>query len=145
MRNPDRVSTRLPSPNGALQARGFTLVEVLVAVAIVAMAVTAVLVAMMRQVDGSVYLRDKLVAEWVALNQAELTLLANRHSNQLPPEKRSGSEEMAGRTWYWQAQRQRAQADGFTQLEISVSSEEDSKAAPLASIALVLDQFHRLQ
>ena len=142
MRNPDRVN--LSPPNGASQARGFTLVEVLVAVAIVAMAVTAVLIAMMRQVDGSVYLRDKLVAEWVALNQAELALLANRHSNQLPPEKRSGSEEMAGRTWYWHAQRQRAQADGFTQLEISVSAEEDSKAAPLASIALVLDQFHRL-
>lgn len=132
------------SPDGVVVARGFTLVEVLVAVAIVALAVTAVLAAMMRQVDGSVYLRDKLIAEWVALNRMELAQLANRHSNRLPAEKDTGSEEMAGRTWYWQTQRQRAQADGFAQLEISVSDEEDSKAAPLARVSVVLDQFHRL-
>jgi general secretion pathway protein I len=99
---------------------------------------------MMRQIDGSVYLRDKLLAEWVALNQLELALLANRHSNQLPAEKTTGSEEMAGRTWYWQAQRQRSQADGFVQLDISVSADENTKTTPLATIAAVLDQYHRL-
>lgn len=122
---------------------GFTLVEVLVAVAVVALAVTAVLTAMMRQVDGSAHLRDKLFAEWVALNQLELARLANMHGNQLPTAVDSGSEEMAGRTWYWRAQPRRAQADGFTQLDVSVAAEEGAGAPALVTLTAILDQFHR--
>ena len=125
-------------------ARGFTLVEVLVAVAIVALAVTAILVAMMRQVDGTAYLRDKLFAHWVALNQMELALLANSHSNQLPQEAFSGSEEMAGRTWYWRAQPKATGAPGAVQLEISVSNKEGKDASVLASVSAVLDIYHRM-
>ena len=76
---------------------GFTLVEVLVAVAIVALAVTGILVAMMRQIDGTAYLRDKLFAHYVAQNQMELALLANAHTNDIPSDAFSGVDEMVGR------------------------------------------------
>lgn len=122
---------------------GFTLVEVLVAVAVVALAVTAVLTAMMRQVDGSAHLRDKLFAEWVALNQLELARLANMHGNQLPTAVDSGSEEMAGRTWHWRAQPRRAQADGFIQLDVSVAAAEGDSVPALVTLTAILDQFHR--
>jgi len=121
---------------------GFTLVEVLVAVAVVALAVTAVLTAMMRQVDGSAYLRDKLFAQWVALNQLELMRLENRHSNQLPAAD-SGNVEMAGRTWYWRAQPQRSQAEGFVQLDLSVAAEEGENVQPLATVTGIFDIYHR--
>lgn len=121
---------------------GFTLVEVLVAVAVVALAVTAVLTAMMRQIDGSAYLRDKLFAQWVALNQLELMRLENRHSNQLPATD-SGSVEMAGRTWYWRAQPQRSQADGFVQIDLNVAAEEGDSVQPLATVTAIFDIFHR--
>jgi general secretion pathway protein I len=122
--------------------RGFTLVEVLVAVAVVALAVTALLTAMMRQIDGSTYLRDKLFAQWVALNQLELIRLENRHSNQLPVAT-SGSVEMAGRTWYWWAQPKQSQADGFVQLDLSVAAVEEEGAQPLATVTAILDIYHR--
>lgn len=125
-------------------AAGFTLVEVLVALAIVALAITAVLVSMMRQIEGTTYLRDKMFAHWVAENQLELALLRNAASNQLPNDAGSGSVEMAGSTWYWRAEPKRTAADGFKQLEISVSNSEDKNIAPLATMSAVLDMAHKI-
>jgi general secretion pathway protein I len=125
-------------------AGGFTLVEVLVAVAIIALAMGALLVAMMRQVDGTAYLRDKIFAHWVALNQMELALLANAHTNQMPTEAFSGSEEMAGRTWYWRALPKTTANPGAIQLEISVSALEGKDQPVLASVSAILDSFHKL-
>lgn len=126
------------------RAAGFTLVEVLVAVAIVAFAVTALLVAMMRQVEGTTYLRDKLFAHWVAMNQMELALLTNAHSNQVPTDTATGSEEMAGRTWYWRAKPVATANAGAVQLEISVSDREGGDVPALATVTAILDRYHRL-
>jgi general secretion pathway protein I len=122
---------------------GFTLVEVLVAVAVVALAVTTVLVAMTGQIDGTSYLRDKMFAHWVAENQLELALLRNAHSNQLPQQKQSGTEEMAGATWHWRAEPKRTGADGFIQLEITVHAAENDEAPALATLTGILDQAHK--
>jgi general secretion pathway protein I len=130
--------------NCKLQQRGFTLVEVLVAVAIVAVAVTGILIAMMRQIDGTAYLRDKLFAHYVALNQVELALLANAHSNQIPSEVFSGVEDMAGRSWYWRAQPKATAQAGAIQLEISVSDQSSPDASSLVTLSAVLDTFHQL-
>jgi general secretion pathway protein I len=127
------------------RARGFTLVEVLVAVAIVALAVTGILVAMMRQIDGTAYLRDKMFANYVAQNQMELALLANAHTNQLPTEALSGSEDMAGKKWYWRAQPKKIQQPGVTQLVITVSDVEGKDTSSLSSIDVLLDIYHQSQ
>jgi general secretion pathway protein I len=49
--------------------RGFTLVEVMVALAVVAIALPALLVALSQHVDGTGYLRDKSLAQMVAANK----------------------------------------------------------------------------
>ena len=124
--------------------RGFTLVEVLVAVAIVALAVTTLIVAMLGQIDGTAHLRDKLFAHYVALNQMELALLANAHTNQVPSDEQTGSEEMAGRKWYWRAVPTATSQPGAVQYEISVSAEDGEKAASVAAITIILDTYHWL-
>jgi len=48
---------------------GFTLVEVLVALMIVAMALAALMVAVSGTARTSGYLRDKTLAQWMALNR----------------------------------------------------------------------------
>lgn len=127
---------------------GFTLVEVLVAVAIVALAVTGILVAMMRQIDGTAYLRDKLFAHYVAQNQVELALLANAHTNEIPEDAFSGVDEMVGRKWYWRAEPKATAQPGAIQLEVAVfdreSDQENKEAAPLATLTTILDRYHRL-
>ena len=59
------------------RARGFSLIEVLVAVAIVALALPALLLNTMQQMDGTAYLREKIIASWVASNA--LTEIQIRH------------------------------------------------------------------
>lgn len=132
------------SNSSRARTRGFTLVEVLVAVAIVALAVAGILIAMMRQIDGTTYLRDKMFANYVAQNQMELALLTNANTNQVPTDAFSGSEEMAGRTWYWRVQPQNIQQPGVTQLIITVSDVEEKDASPLASLDVLVDIYHRL-
>lgn len=123
---------------------GFTLVEVLVALAVVALAVTTILLSMMRQIDGTTYLRQKMLAHWVAENQLELALLKNAHNNQLPQDTQTGNVEMAGSAWYWRAEPKRTAAQGFIQLEISVFASEEKNASALATLSAVLDQAHQL-
>jgi type II secretion system protein I len=53
----------------AHRARGFTLVEVLVALMIVALGLTALVVAVRGTARTSGYLRDKTLAQWIALNR----------------------------------------------------------------------------
>lgn len=78
---------------------GFTLIEVLIALAIVAMAVGALLGTITSAASNIIYLRDKTLAEWVALDR----LTEIRISQQMPdPGKRSGSTTMAGMRWQWE-------------------------------------------
>ena len=49
--------------------RGFTLVEVLVALMIVALALAALMTSVSSAARGSEYLRDKTIAQWIAMNR----------------------------------------------------------------------------
>jgi general secretion pathway protein I len=51
------------------RARGFTLVEVLVALVIVALGLSALMIAVSGTARTSGYLRDKTLAQWIALNR----------------------------------------------------------------------------
>ena len=80
-------------------ARGFTLIEVLIALAIVAMAVGALLGTLTSAASNISYLRDKTLAEWVALNR-----LTEIRISQLMPDKgkRAGYTVMGGMRWQWE-------------------------------------------
>ncbi len=79
---------------------GFTLLETLVALSILALALLALLKASMQQINTQHHLRQKTLAQWVAANQ--LTRL--RLSAVSPTlEPLTGQSDMAQQTWYWQA------------------------------------------
>lgn len=128
-------------PVNGLRAFGFTLVEVMVAVAVIAISLSALLFQMMSTVDNTAYLRDKVFAQWVALNQLELATLENAHTNQLPERQQQGSEQMAGREWFWTMTPVKTAADGFVQLEVSVSASRDDESALVTVVGLV-DVYH---
>jgi general secretion pathway protein I len=78
----------------------FTLIEIVVAVAVLAVAMGALISGMARYADNAAYLREKTVALWVAHNR--LTEI------DLQPDwpalgKSDGDVDMAGVQWRWRA------------------------------------------
>jgi general secretion pathway protein I len=86
---------RHPSP---LPARGFTLVEVLVALMVVALGLTALMVTVSGTARTTGYLRDKTLAQWIGLNRlVEVRLNLNKFAQNTD----TGEVDFAGRTWHY--------------------------------------------
>jgi general secretion pathway protein I len=78
--------------------RGFTLVEVLVALMIVAMGLAALMVAVSGTARTSGYLRDKTLAQWMALNRlSEVRLNLTKFGQNTD----TGEVRFANRTWHY--------------------------------------------
>jgi general secretion pathway protein I len=68
------------------RSSGFTLVEVLVALVVVALGLAALMVAVQGAARTSGYLRDKTLAQWIALNRiTEVRLTANKNGTTTTP------------------------------------------------------------
>jgi len=97
--------------------RGFTLIEVLVALAIVAIGMAAVLGALTSSANTLAYLRDKTFAQWVALNQ----IATLRLSGQMTPTGNSdGDTDFAGRSWHWRREVTATQVPGVVRIDVKV-------------------------
>jgi general secretion pathway protein I len=111
-------------------SRGFTLVEVMVALLVVGLALPAMLKALYQQVDTTAYLREKSMAQWVATNKmAEVRLQINRSGNFFRGE-RSGITDMADREWHYWMQSIPTEVPDFYRLEITVAREEELRDTP---------------
>jgi general secretion pathway protein I len=78
--------------------RGFTLIEVLIALVIVALGLSALLETLGSAADTSTWLRDKTFAQWIAMNQLETLRL----SGTMPSSGTTDGElDYAGRHWRW--------------------------------------------
>lgn len=101
------------------RARGFTLIEVLVALVIVAVGMAALLGTLTSAADSSIYLRDKTFAEWIALNRvSELRLGAKR-----PTKGKSGGEvEFAGRKWRYEQEVVETDVPGVLRIDVRVAA-----------------------
>lgn len=80
------------------RSKGFTLIEVLVALIIVGLGMLAVIRAVTQTVNNTDYLRQKTLAHWVAMNKLEEMRLANSTPSD---DETSGDVDMAGITWHW--------------------------------------------
>jgi general secretion pathway protein I len=99
--------------------RGFTLLEVLIALAIVAMSVGALLGTVTSSASNVIYLKEKTQAEWVALNR--LTEL--RIDKDMPDMgKRTGSTVMGGMTWEWEEEVTELPIEGMFRVDVRAHS-----------------------
>lgn len=116
---------------------GFTLVEVMVALAVVAVAVPALLLTLFQQIDGTEYLRDRSMASWVAANRlGELKLVVAKEGG-LPEGDLSGEARLAERDWYWWIEQQTTEVPGFMRVEVNVAAQEDAET-PLHTLTAFL-------
>lgn len=107
--------------------RGFTLLEVLVALAIFATAAISVIRAVSQHVNTISYLEEKTFAAMVADNQ-----MAKVHLNADKLSAQEGSDELAGRTWYWRVTPVKTTNSILAAFDVSVAVEE--KASPIVTV-----------
>lgn len=114
-----------------MRVRGFTLVEVMVALAIVAVALPALLMALSQQMDDTAYLRDKTAAQMVAANKlAEMRLVIGA-TRQLQAGKSNGVATLLDRDWHWWVQTLPTPVEKFFRVEISVALDPELQDQPL--------------
>jgi general secretion pathway protein I len=108
------------------RAVGFTLLEVLVALAVLAIAMGAIIHATTQSIANTAELRDQTFAGWVALNQINQLLLDR---NPWPAEGvRKGNADLANRTWHWEARFAKTDDPDLRRLEVSVRATENAPA-----------------
>jgi general secretion pathway protein I len=101
----------------AARESGFTLMEVLVALVIVAFGMGAVMSALTSAANNTQRLREKSFAEWVGLNQLALARL----SRAMPSTSKSeGDADFAGLKWHWVQQATDMQIPGVRRIVIQV-------------------------
>jgi general secretion pathway protein I len=107
------------------KSKGMTLLEVLLALVILATAGLAVMNAASGALNNQAYLQDKTFALWIASNGlAELKL-----QKQWPGAAwREESIEFAGGTWYSRYQSVATGDNNFKALDIEVSNQKEGKA-----------------
>ncbi|MEM1112407.1 MAG: type II secretion system minor pseudopilin GspI [Pseudomonadota bacterium] len=117
---------------------GFTLVEVLVAMAVVALALPALLITLSQHIDGTAYLRDKSLAQMVAANQLAEMRLVSASERQLFRGEDSGEATMAEREFYWWMRSTVTEVEDFYRIEISVALDEGDEEEPLYELVAFL-------
>ena len=79
---------------------GFTLLEVMVALAIVAIGLIAAFNGIIQMAHSTSFLRERALADWIAMNQ----ITEIRLSESFPDVGRfDGDSEFAGRNWRWRS------------------------------------------
>ncbi len=110
--------------------QGFTLLEVLVALAILAIALSAAMKVSIENAENASYLRDKTLAHWVAMNV--LTEIQVRGEW---PDQKKGSAMMADRKWYWTLKVSETVDDELRRLEVQVHKNESAVVSLVGFVA----------
>lgn len=114
--------------------KGLTLIEVLIALAIMSIAMTAIIKATTQNIRSTAYLQNKMMATWVGkyvMNEARLGLIVLPKSSQPVKEKMT----LLDRDWYWQAQRDATPNKRIDKIAVDVfEREDDETASPLVSL-----------
>lgn len=115
-------------------ARGFTLLEVLIALAVFAIAAAAMISGITDSVAAQSHLERKTLASWVAQNQLALVRLQEAWPDL---GEVSGEEEMAGRSWYWRRHTQATSDERLRRVDVEVRAAVDDETALIRLSAFV--------
>jgi len=99
-------------------ARGFTLVEVLIALLVVALGIGALLTTVSASATTIARLRDKSFAQWIALNQISTLRLSGAKPS---VGVTYGTTDFAGGSWRWQQEVTDPGVAGIVRVEVRVA------------------------
>ncbi len=110
--------------------RGFTLLEVIVALTVIAFALSAAVSAVSGNTRNAAGLQQRTYAHWVAMNK-----MSGLHVSRRWPNTRTthGSSLMARHEWYWSMKVSRTPDKNVRRVDITVRAEEDAES-PLVTL-----------
>ena len=113
---------------------GLTLIEVLIALAIISIALTAIIKATAQNIRSTSYLQEKTIAMWVGqqvINEARVNLLVLSGDDKVQQQT-----AMLGQEWYWQASKKNTANPKIIMLKVDVFNKDpdNDNAAPLVSL-----------
>lgn len=115
--------------------KGFTLLEVLIALSVLAIALGAIIQSVAATTNNVGYLRDKTLAHWVAMNKVvELQAAADGWP---PLGNTDGTYEMANYEWYWKASVEDSATPDIRQIKVEVRRDREGKQALSSLFGLV--------
>jgi general secretion pathway protein I len=116
----------------ARPAAGFTLIEVLAALVIVALGMLGVIEAVTQSARNGTYLREKTLAHWVAMN-----VITDQRLQPAPPPiaESSNDVEFAGERWHWTMNVSQTQVQSLRRIDVSVRHADAADGTALASMS----------
>lgn len=106
--------------------KGFTLIEVMLAMAVFSIAGIAILGTADTNARNLGYLESKIIASWVASNQL---VEASLDTSWPPKNNKKGKVEMAGREWLWQQKIIKTTDNDMRAIVMEVRLDEKNPAA----------------
>lgn len=122
----------MKAPAADPRARGFTLIEVLAALVIVALGMLGVIQAVTQTARNGTYLREKTLAHWIAMN-----LITERRLMESPPDVGTTSDELefAGQRWHWTIEVTQTQVESLRRMDVSVRFADAADGTALVTVA----------
>jgi general secretion pathway protein I len=113
-------------------SRGFTLIEVLAALVIVALGMLGVIEAVTQTARNGTYLREKTLAHWIAMN-----VITERRLLGSPPDTGETSDEIeyAGQRWRYTVRVTQTQVESLRRMDVSVRPADAAEGNPLVTVA----------
>jgi general secretion pathway protein I len=113
------------------KTKGFTLIEVVVAVAVIAVGLMGTIKTVGTVSRNTAHLNERVIATWVAQN-AMASYELNLEND--AEKETTGSEEVAGVEWYWTKTLVNTQDPGIQRIEIDVRRDDERDSQVYASL-----------
>jgi general secretion pathway protein I len=121
----------------ASRTRGFTLLEVLIALVVLALSLGAVIKATGDYTNNQSWLRDRTLATWVARN----VLVEFQLEGEWPGVgEKKGTRELGNREWRWLARISQTEEQQLRRLDVEVSPVDTDDTEPVTTLSGFLRQ-----